>query len=110
MITVSEPSLLSGLQMVVKNGNCTLRMGEISYEINSSVLKNTEFASTLTQAFEQILSTSTCEKLENGNWLYTGQTNIGRFNLVQDGETGYPLSLRVPESDLYIKFSNMKSI
>lgn len=109
VITVLEPELISGLKMVVKDGNCSLKLGDISYDIDSSALKNTEFASTLVEAFEQILTTSTYQKLESGNWLYSGQTSIGEFNLVQDGITGYPVTLRIPESDLFIKFSNMKS-
>lgn len=95
--------------MVVKGGNCTFKLGNIAYNVDSSLMKKTEFASTITETFEQILTTTTYEKLENGNWLYTGQTNSGKFTLVQDSVSGYPISIRVPDSDLFIKFSNMKS-
>lgn len=109
VITVIEPELISGLQIVSDKGKCTIRLGEIVYDVDSSVMKRTEFVSTLIEAFEQTLKTTTVSALENGNWLYRGHTSLGEFTMVQDGVTGYPVTIRVPESDLYIKFSNMKS-
>ena len=108
-VTVTKPELVSGLKMTVCDGNCTFSMGEISYELDSSFLMKTEFASELTETFEQILTTTNVHKLENGNWLYSGSTSAGKFNLVQDSLTGYPISVTIPDIDLYIKFSNMKS-
>lgn len=109
VITVLEPELISGLKIVAENGKCSFRLGEIVYDIDSSVMKRTEFVSILTETFEQILKTTTVSELENGNWLYRGQTSLGEFSMVQDGATGYPVTIRVPDSDLLIKFSNMKS-
>lgn len=108
-ITVVEPELISGLKMTVSEGICTFSMGEISYELDSSSLKKTEFASELTETFEQILTTTNVHKLENGNWLYSGSTSAGKFNLIQDSLTGYPISVTIPDIELYIKFSDMKS-
>lgn len=109
VITVIEPKLISGLQIVSDNGKCSFRLGEIVYDVDTSVVKRTEFATTLLEALEQTLKTTTVSELEDGNWMYKGQTSLGEFTMVQDGKTGYPVSLRVPDSDLYIKFSNMKS-
>ncbi len=109
VITVLEPDLISGLQIVSDNGKYSFRLGEIVYDVDSSMMKRTEFVTTLTETFEQILKTTTVTELENGNWLYRGQTSLGEFTMVQDGVTGYPVTIRVPDSDLYIKFSNMKS-
>ena len=109
-VTVLEPELVSGLQIVSVNGKCSFRLGEIVYDVDTSVMKRTEFVTTLIEVFEQTLKTTTVSELENGNWMYKGQTSLGEFTMIQDGKTGYPLSLRVPDSDLYIKFSNMKSI
>ena len=108
-VTVVEPELISGLKMTVNEGDCTFSMGDISYGIDSSFLKKTEFASKLTETFDQILITTNVHKLENGNWLYSGSTSSGKFNLVQDSLTGYPISVTIPDADLYIKFSDMKS-
>ncbi len=108
-VTVVEPELISGLKMTVSEGNCTLSMGDISYELDSSFFKKTEFASKLTETFEQILTTTNVHKLESGNWLYSGSISTGKYNLVQDSLTGYPISVTIPEIDLYIKFSDMKS-
>ncbi len=108
-ITVVEPELISGLKMTMNEGNCTFSMGDISYELDSSFLKKAEFASKLAETFEQILTTTDVHKLENGNWLYSGRISSGKFNLVQDSLTGYPISVTIPEIDLYIKFTNMKS-
>lgn len=108
-ITVVEPELISGLKMVVSSDNCTLSMGDISYDVGSPVFKNSEFATELSETFEQILTTTNVQKLENGNWLYSGNTSSGRFNLVQDNLTGFPVSVTIPDVGLYIKFSNMKS-
>lgn len=108
-ITVVEPELISGLKMTVEDGICTLSMGEITYDFDSSFFKTTEFASKLAETFEQILMTTNVQKLENGNWLYSGSTSSGKFNLIQDSLTGYPISVTIPEAELYIKFSDMKS-
>ena len=56
-----------------------------------------------------VINTTTYSKLENGFWKYTGQTGIGEFVLLQDGETGYPVSLEIPDADLSVKFRNIKS-
>ncbi len=109
VITVLEPDLISGLQIVSDNGKYSFRLGEIVYDVDSSMMKKTEFVATITETFEQILKTTTVSELENGNWLYKGQTNSGEFTMVQDGVTGYPVTIRVPDSDLFIKFSNMRS-
>lgn len=108
VLTVTKPELLSGLTMTVKDSDCTLKLGSIEYKIDSETLKQTQFASSLAEAFKNVLSTTTYEKLENGNWQYTGQTSVGKFTLVQDSLSGYPITLRIPDADLYVKFSNMK--
>jgi len=108
-ITVKEPCLLSGLKMIVKGGNCKLEMGKVSYEFDPAALKHTEFATSLSEALTNVLNTTKYSQLENGMWKYTGQTEIGQFTLLQDGETGYPISLKIPDADLSVKFKNMKS-
>lgn len=108
-ITVVKPELISGLKMAVSDGNCTFSMGDISYDFDTSALENSEFATELYETFEQILTTTNVQKLENGNWKYSGNTSSGRFNLIQDTLTGFPISVTIPDADLYIKFSNMKS-
>ena len=108
-VTVVEPELISGLRMSVFDGSCSISMGDISYQLDSSVLDKTEFLSKLTETFQQILTTTNVHKLENGNWLYSGSTSAGKFNLLQDSLTGYPISVTIPEIDLFIKFNNLKS-
>lgn len=109
VITVKKPALISGLSMTVKDGTCTFYMGDISYEVDPETMKKTEFATSLSEALKNVLNTTTYEKLENGYWKYTGQTQLGKFILLQDSESGYPVSLRIPDTDLHVKFSNMKS-
>lgn len=108
-ITVKEPGLLSGLKMIVKGGNCKLEMGRVSYEFDPAALKQTEFATSLSDALVSVLNTTKYSQLDDGSWKYTGQTEIGQFILIQDGETGYPISLEIPEADLSVNFKNMKS-
>ncbi len=110
VVTVVEPELLKGLKIIVKDGVCTFKLGNISYDLDPSLVKQTEFVSSFAEIFEEVLRTTTCEKLENGNWLFTGQTSVGKFTLVQDAVTGYPKSLRIPGSNLFVEFSGMKSI
>ncbi len=107
VITVESPELLSGLQMKVKNGECTINYGDVSVDLSNDILKKTEFASSLVQSFEKALVTTRCEKLENGNWRYIGEIESGEFVLIQDAASGYPLALEIPEIDLNVQFSNM---
>lgn len=110
VVTVSEPKLLSGLTMTFKDGICTFEIGDVSYELDSSFAEQTEFVSVLTKSMKTIINSTEYEKLDNGNWLYAGMSDIGKFLLVQDSDSGYPVSFRIPEAGLSITFSNMKSI
>ena len=107
-ITVSEPELISGLNMSIIEGKCMVSMGDIIFEIDSSLYKKSEFASELVEIFGQILKSTDVQKLQNGNWQYFGNTSYGKYNLIQDSVTGYPVSVSLPEADLYIKFRDMK--
>ncbi|MBQ7957321.1 MAG: hypothetical protein IJ279_04715 [Clostridia bacterium] len=110
IITVVKPELISGLTMTVKDGNCTLSMGEVFYDFDSEKLQQTEFATYISKALSDVLNTTTYEKMENGYWKYTGKTENGKFILLQDSQTGYPVSLRIPDMDLYVKFEDMKAV
>jgi len=110
IVSVIEPELLSGLTMTLKEGICTFNLGDVSYEIDSSFAENVEFLYVFTESVKKILNSAEYEKLENGNWLYTGMSDWGKFLLVQDKTSGYPVSFRIPEAGLSITFSNMKSI
>lgn len=110
VLTVIEPKLLAGLTMIFKDGVCTFKLGDISYDIDSSFTERAEFVSVFAESVKKVLNSAEYEKLENGNWLYTGMSDIGKFLLVQDSSSGYPVSFRIPEAGLSITFSNMKSI
>ncbi len=109
-LTVLKPELISGLVIFVRNSNCTFKIGDIEYEVNSSVLKDTEFAVSISEAFANVLTTTEYAKNNEGNWRYTGKTTVGNFVFVQDSTSGYPISLEIPNKKLYVTFSNMKSI
>lgn len=109
VITVTKPELISGLTMTLENGDCVFKFGNVEYALNSTQMKQTEFVTSFAEALKNVLSTTSYEKLENGNWQYVGQTSVGKFIIVQDSDSGYPVSLRIPDANLYVKFSNMKS-
>lgn len=109
-ITVVKPELLSGLVVVLKDGVCTLELGDISYELNEQFLTKTEFVSLFSSSLKKVLETAEYEKMENGNILFTGISEKGKFFLLQDSVTGYPVSFRIPQAGLIIKFSDMKSL
>lgn len=104
-IKILKPELLSGIEIKAVDGVCSLSLGDISYDIDTSKLRETEFVTPLAEVFENVLKTTAYEKLENGNWRYTGQTSYGEFVLIQDESTGYPISLEIPKIELYINFS-----
>ncbi len=109
-VTVMKPELISGLRIVFKEGVCTLELGDISYDLDDKFTENTEFVSLFSESVKKILETTEYEKLENGNILFTGMSEKGKFFLLQDAETGYPVSFRIPQAGLAITFSDMKSI
>ena len=96
--------------MSLQDGICTFNLGDVSYEMESSLAESAEFLSVFTESVKKILNSAEYEKLENGNWLYTGMSDWGKFFLVQDNASGYPVSFRIPDAGLSITFSNMKSI
>lgn len=110
VLSVIEPELLSGLTMSLQDGICTFNLGDVSYEMESSLAESAEFLSVFTESVKKILNSAEYEKLENGNWLYTGMSDWGKFFLVQDNASGYPVSFRIPDAGLSITFSNMKPI
>lgn len=110
VVTVVEPKIISGLTIASDDGACTFSIGDVSYKFDSDFARKAEFISVFTDSVKKILSSTEYEKLENGNWLYTGMTDWGKFLLVQDNLSGYPVSFRIPEAGLSITFSNMKPI
>lgn len=109
-VTVIEPEILSGFTVHFKNGVSTLSFKDVVYDIEPSLNQRVEFVSIFSESIKKVLVSSEYKKLENGNWLYTGVCDYGKFLLVQDSESGYPLSFRIPEAGLSITFSNMKPI
>ncbi len=110
VVTVLDPETISGLTMTLKDGICIFSLGDISYEIDSSFAEKAEFLSIFTESIKKVLNSAEYEKLENDNWLYSGITDWGKFLLVQDNTSGYPVSFRIPEIGLSITFSDMKPI
>lgn len=110
VITVCKPHIISGLKLIVEDGECTFEMGDVSYKIDPEQMEQTDFATHLVEALSDVLSTATYEKLDNGYWKYTGNTEKGKFILLQDAESGYPASLRIPDMDLHVTFENMRSL
>ncbi len=106
-VTVTEPEILSGLTVCFENGVSTFSFQDIVYNIDPSLSQRVEFVSVFSESVKKILSSSEYKKLENGNWLYTGVSDFGKFLLVQDITSGYPISFRIPEAGLSITFSDM---
>lgn len=109
-VTVTEPEILSGLTVCFENGVSTFSFQDVSYDIDSSLSRRIEFVSAFSESVKKIMSSAECQKLENGNWLYTGASDFGKFFLVQDETSGYPVSFRIPESGLSVTFNDMKPI
>lgn len=107
-VTVVRPEILSGLKLYVENGICKIEYGSVSYNLDPDMLLQTDFVTYVSEAFESIKDSTSYTKLDNSYWKYTGKIKSGEFIFLQDAVTGYPVSLRIPDADLTIKFNNIK--
>lgn len=109
-VTVTEPEILSGFTVQFKDGVSTFSYKDLNYDIDPSLSQQVEFVSMFSESVKKILGSSEYKKLENGNWLYSGMSDYGKFFLVQDSSNGYPVSFRIPDAKLSVTFSDMKPI
>ncbi len=108
-IVVNEPEILRGFSFLVIDGVCTVKFDDLTFEFDSNVNKN-ELANSVAESLTNILTTTNYEKTGDNNWKYIGTTSFGKFILVQDGVSGYPLSLSIPQINIEVIFENLKSI
>ncbi len=109
-VIILKPELISGLTLRVVNGVSKIEYGSVSYELGSDKTLQTDFVAYLSDVLTSVVNTTTYTKLDNSYWKYTGKIKSTEYILLQDSVTGYPVSLRIPDIDLTIKFSNMKPI
>ena len=109
IISVTEPEMLSGLQVIVNNGVCSLKLGSLSYDIDKNSFPQTDFMKSFVTALTDSLSTSEFQKNEDGSYTLKGNTEVGDYELLLSGETGYPMSLKIKDIDFFAEFKCVKS-
>ena len=105
-IDIEKPVLLSGLQIVCQNEGCTIKVGSLSYEADINQFPQVGFGNILRQSLILAKDSTEAEKNEDGTWTIKSQLESSHVELKIDGETGYPISLSIPEEEINVIFMN----
>ena len=111
-IEIIEPKELNGLKIIYKDNTCSVKMGSLSFSKDLSEIPQTAFGSALMDCLNKLMTTENLfySKNDDGNWLWKGTVAAGEFEVLQDGKTGYPLSVEIKNIDLKITFSDTQKI
>lgn len=105
-VEVTKPALLAGLTVVCQDDSCTIKYGSLSYDADTQKYPQLAFGNILKQAVESAKENPDYSQTDDGNWSIHTTVNGSDVWMVLDGETYYPLSLKVPSEELEITFTN----
>lgn len=105
-VEIIKPELLSKISLICENDKCTVKLGSLSYDADTEKFPQLGFGKILRQALIAATENAKPQKNEDGTWSITAQTDLGRVELLLDGETGYPTLLSIPDKQINITFTN----
>lgn len=110
-INIVTPEILSPLEIVCKNGECSATYDGISFSVETDRFPQAELAKIAAQALAYTGAGVELKKSEkDGIISYQGSTDRGVFILTQDAETSAWLELSVEGAQLHVVFKNFKTI
>ncbi|MBQ7580315.1 MAG: hypothetical protein IJU39_03295 [Clostridia bacterium] len=105
-VEVTRPEILSGLKLVCSGDSCTIKYGALSYDADTGKYPQLAFADNLKQAIESAKENPDVSKTDDGNWSLHTVVNGSDVWTVLDGETSYPLSMKIPSDELEMTFTD----
>lgn len=109
-INILTPEILSPLEIICKNGECSATYDGISFSVETDRFPQIELVKIAAQALAYANAGVELKKSEkDGIISYQGSTDRGVFVLTQDAETSAWLDLSVEGAQLHVVFKNFKT-
>ena len=110
-INVMTPDVLSPLEIICKNGECSATYDGISFSVETDRFPQAELVKIASQALAYANAGVELKRSEkDGIISYQGSTDRGVFVLTQDAKTSAWLELSVEGAQLHVVFKNFKTI
>lgn len=111
-IEIMKPQEINGLKIIYKDNTCSVKMGTLSFSKDLSQFPQTAFSNSLIDCFKKMteIENLSYNKNNDGNWLLKGKATQGEFEIIQNGETGYPMSVEIKNISLKIIFTDTEGL
>ena len=105
-LDITKPEILTGLSIVCVDNSCTIKYGSLSYEADTQKYPQLAFANTLNKAIDGAKDNAQFQKNDDSTWLVHTVVDSSDVLITLDGETSYPLSIKIPDEEFEMTFSN----
>lgn len=105
-LAFTEPDTLDGLTVSWDGELVTLEMLGMTFDVDPGAVPESALGNELIAVMDAAMRSKMEGVVENDRQTFEGSGENGAYTLVCDRETGHPLSLSVPQLDLYAEFSD----
>lgn len=106
-IQMLSPEIIKPLNLVYENGICTVTYDGLTFVTDLKRFPQAEFGALLVQALTDISNNVVTVSTDSDGMIkYTGPSNYGDFELIQDPETGLWNEFSIDGASLKIHFSD----
>lgn len=108
-IRFTAPATINGIEMVWDGTMCRLQYKDVGFDVDLSKFPQSAAGSQIINSVTAALKLENIEIEKTGdNWSYSGVTKSGKFEIIQDGKTGYLTSISLPEQKVTVTFTNFQ--
>ena len=107
-LAFTEPQTLDGLTVSWDGELVTLEMMGLTYQVDPDDVPESALGKEVIAILDAAMRDEMQGVVEDGKQIFESAGDNGAYQLVCDAETGYPLSLRVPDLNLQAEFSDFK--
>lgn len=110
-IRFTAPATINGVEMVWDGTICRLQYKEVGFDVDLSKFPQSAAGSQIINSVTAALKAENIKIEKSGdNWSYSGVTQSGEFEIIQDGKTGYLTSISLPEQKVTVTFTNFQPL
>lgn len=103
-LTFSEPATLEGLTVIWDGAQVTFSLYGVQFAVDAAHIPEQALGEAVREALDSVLQGNTDLRREGGTAVLEGTGPAGSYTLVCHGETGYPMTLTVPDLELTVSF------
>lgn len=104
-LAFEQPATVKGLTATWDGEDVTLTMLGLSFDIDPDDIPESAIGEGVVAVLDEVLYAEAAGREQNGELVFEGEVAGGAYTLVCDGESGFPRSLAIPESNLHITFT-----